>query len=73
MTDRNDELDPRESARIRRRAQDATAEQRSLLRPGMAKVFKQIQDRQRQDALDASSAPPRPRRRQGRRGPGAQP
>jgi hypothetical protein len=39
-----DELDPREDARIRRRDHEADAEQRSLLRPGMGKVFKQIQD-----------------------------
>ena len=40
------ELDPRESARTRRRDRDADAEARDLMRPGMGKVFKQIQDAQ---------------------------
>jgi hypothetical protein len=56
----DDEVDPREAERIRRRDQDASAEQRALLRPGMGKVFKQIQDRQRREALEA---PPTRRRR----------
>ena len=40
----DDELDPREAARARRRDRDADAERRDLMRPGMGKVFKQIQD-----------------------------
>jgi len=40
----DDELDPREDARARRRDRDADAEQRDLMRPGMGKVFKQITD-----------------------------
>ena len=40
------EIDAREAARIRRRDRDADAEARALLRPGMGKVFKQIQDAQ---------------------------
>jgi hypothetical protein len=40
------EIDAREAARIRRRDRDAEAEARALLRPGMGKVFKQIQDAQ---------------------------
>jgi hypothetical protein len=40
----DEELDPRESARARRRDRDADAAQRDLLRPGMGKVFKQITD-----------------------------
>ena len=40
----DDELDPREDARARRRDRDAAAEQRGLMRPGMGKVFKQITD-----------------------------
>jgi hypothetical protein len=45
-----DELDPREAERLRRRDREADAEQRDLMRPGMGKVFKQIQDRQRKVA-----------------------
>jgi hypothetical protein len=41
-----DDLDASEEARIRRRDRDAAAEQRALLKPGMGKVFKQIQDAQ---------------------------
>jgi hypothetical protein len=40
----DEELDPREAARARRRDHDADAAQRDLLRPGMGKVFKQIID-----------------------------
>jgi hypothetical protein len=42
-----DELDPitsREAERIRRRDREADADNRELMRPGMGKVFKQIQD-----------------------------
>lgn len=49
----DDELDPTEAARARRRDRDMDAEQRDLLRPGMGKVWKQIQD--------AWTRPPRPR------------
>ena len=49
------ELDPREAARIRRRDRDAAAEQRELMRPGMGKVFKQIQDTLKREA-DAAEA-----------------
>ena len=47
------ELDPRESARARRRDRDANAEARDLLRPGMGKVFKQIQDAQAKAAKES--------------------
>ena len=40
----DDELDPREAARARRRDRDAEAARRDLMRPGMGKVFKQITD-----------------------------
>jgi hypothetical protein len=40
----DDELDPREEARVHRRDHDAEAHRRALLRPGMGKVFKQITD-----------------------------
>ena len=57
----DEELDPRESARARRRDRDADAAQRDLLRPGMGKVFKQIQDTQ----AKAAKEPPKRRRRKG--------
>ncbi len=53
------DIDPREDARIRRRDRDADAEARDLMRPGMGKVFKQIQDAQAR----AAKAPPKRRRR----------
>jgi hypothetical protein len=55
-------LDPREEARNRRRDRDAEAEARDLLRPGMGKVFKQIQDAQRRAADDERAVPRRRRR-----------
>ena len=58
---RDDELETREAARNRRRDRDADAEARALLRPGMGKVFKQIQDAQ------AKAAKEPPKRRRGRR------
>ena len=54
-------LDPREEARARRRDRDAEARAKDLMRPGMGKVFKQIQDAQAKAAKDA--APARKRRR----------
>ena len=59
-----DDIDPREAARARRRDRDADAEARELLRPGMGKVFKQIQDAQ---AKAAKEAPKHRRRRPGPR------
>jgi hypothetical protein len=50
-----DDLDTRESARIHRRDRDADAEARALLRPGMGKVFKQIQDAQAKAAKEPAS------------------
>jgi hypothetical protein len=47
-----DEIDPREQARTRRRDRDADAQARDLLRPGMGKVFKQIQDAQARAAKE---------------------
>ena len=46
----DDDLDAREAERIRRRDHEADAENRDLMRPGMGKVFKQIQDAQRKAA-----------------------
>jgi hypothetical protein len=54
----DDELDPKEVARTKRRDRDAEAEARELMRPGMGKVFKQILDTQ---AKAAKAAPKRPR------------
>jgi hypothetical protein len=58
MTD-DEGLDAREAARIRRRDREAAVEARELMRPGMGKVFKQIQDAQ----LKAAREPPKRRRR----------
>ena len=55
-----EDLDPREAERIRRRDREAGAQERELLRPGMGKVFKQIQDAQ------AKAAGIEPKRRRGR-------
>jgi hypothetical protein len=49
-----DDLDPREAERVRRRDRELEAEHRALLRPGMGKVFKQIQDAQAKAARAAS-------------------
>jgi len=49
-----DDVDPREAARNRRRDRDADAEARDLMRPGMGKVFKQIQDAQAKAAREPS-------------------
>jgi len=59
--DAGDDLEAREAARIRRRDRDADAAARELMRPGMGKVFKQIQDAQAKAAKD--EAPARKRRR----------
>jgi hypothetical protein len=45
-----DDLEPTEAERARRRDRDAAAADRALMRPGMGKVFKQIQDAQRKAA-----------------------
>ena len=60
-----EDLDPRETARMRRRDHDAGAADRELLRPGMGKVFKQILDRQQRESRDGPrdrSREPRQRR-----------
>jgi hypothetical protein len=62
MTDSDndrDRLDPREEARARRRDRDAEAQAKDLMRPGMGKVFKQIQDAQ----AKAADEPVKRRRR----------
>jgi hypothetical protein len=57
--DQGDELDPREAERARRRDREADARARDLMRPGMGKVFKQIQDAQ----VKAAREPPKKKRR----------
>ncbi|MEO5941679.1 MAG: hypothetical protein ABIZ72_11600 [Candidatus Limnocylindrales bacterium] len=62
----DDALDPRERERLRRRDREAAAAERDLLRPGMGKVFKQIQDAQRKAAAEPTTParrrrPPNPR------------
>ncbi|HEY4632299.1 MAG TPA: hypothetical protein VIH00_00155 [Candidatus Limnocylindrales bacterium] len=59
-----DDLDPSEAARVRRRDRDAAAQARELMRPGMGKVFKQIQDAQ---AKAAKAERRRSKRRRARR------
>jgi hypothetical protein len=59
----SDDLDPREAERVRRRDREAAAEQRALMKPGMGKVFKQIQDTQ-------AKAAKKPPKRRGRPKPG---
>jgi len=54
----DDELDARESERVRRRDRDAARAHTELMRPGMGKVFKQILDAQ----VKAAKEPPKRRR-----------
>ena len=54
MTD--EELPASEAARARRRDRDMEAERRALMRPGMAKVFRQV--------TDAAAKPPKPKPKQ---------
>lgn len=51
MTD--DDLPATEAARALRRDRDMAAEQRALMRPGMAKVFRQV--------TEAAAKPPKPK------------
>jgi hypothetical protein len=62
----DEDLDPREAERARRRDREAAAAQRELMRPGMGKVFKQIQDAQKK----AADEPPEERPRRPKRGRG---
>ena len=55
----DDDLDPREAERVRRRDREAAAAERELMKPGMGKVFKQILDAQ----AKAAKEPPKRRRR----------
>jgi hypothetical protein len=58
-----DDLDPREAERVRRRDREARAAERELMRSGMGKVFKQIQDVQRKVADELPDDGPRRRKR----------
>jgi hypothetical protein len=53
----DDQLTPAERDRIRRRDRDAEAQQREPMRPGMGKVFKQIQNAQSKKAADGAKRP----------------
>jgi hypothetical protein len=59
------DLDPREAERVRRREREARAERRALMRAGMGKDFKQIQDAQKR-AADEPPEPPHGRSKRGR-------
>ena len=65
----DDDLDAREAERIRRRDREVAAEQRDLMKPGMGKVFKQIQDAQRKAADGVAGRPSKPRGRTAGEGP----
>jgi hypothetical protein len=54
-----DDLPTSEAARARRRDRDMDAESRALLRPGMAKVFRQV--------TDAAAKPSTPRQQKAKR------
>ncbi|HSW43797.1 MAG TPA: hypothetical protein VLM76_14965 [Patescibacteria group bacterium] len=85
--DRADELPPAEAARARRRDHDAAAAERSGMRTGLAKQFKQVLDAQARrgrpagaddDEPPPASRPPSSRRRKrgkpvGRPGPPSAP
>lgn len=60
-----DDLPASEAARARRRDRDMAAEQRALLRPGMAKVFRQV--------TDAAAKPPTPKQQKAKRAKPAKP
>jgi hypothetical protein len=55
----DDDIDTREAARTRRRDRDVEAAARDLMRPGMGKVFKQIQDAQAKAGKVEGSGRPR--------------
>ncbi len=54
-----DDLPASEAARARRRDRDMAAEQKALMRPGMAKVFRQV--------TDAAAKPPTPKQQKAKR------
>jgi len=60
VVDDEEPIDPREAERMRRRDHEALAESRALMRPGMGKVFKQVQDAW----VKSAKKPPKARRPQ---------
>ena len=54
-----EDLTASEAARARRRDRDMDAERRALLRPGMAKVFRQV--------TEAAAKPPTPKQQKAKR------
>jgi hypothetical protein len=58
----DEDLDPREAERAKRRDREAAAKEHEPMRTGMGKVFKQIQDAQVKAAKDAGAKPPRRRK-----------
>ncbi len=59
VVDDDEDLDPREAARVKRRDHEAEAERRELLRPGMGKVYKQIADTWEREATRPPKTEPR--------------
>jgi hypothetical protein len=59
----DEDLDPREADRAKRRDREAAAKEREPMRTGMGKVFKQIQDAQLKAAKKAGAKPPTSRRK----------
>jgi plasmid stability protein len=55
----DEDLPASEAARARRRDRDMEAERRALLRPGMAKVFRQV--------TEAAAKPPKPKQQKAKR------
>jgi hypothetical protein len=53
----DEDLDPREAERAKRRDKEADAKEREPMRTGMGKVFKQIQDAQAKAARKAGAKP----------------
>jgi hypothetical protein len=63
VVDDDEDLDPREAARVKRRDHETDAERRELLRPGMGKVFKQIGDTWEREATRPPKTEPKHVRR----------
>jgi hypothetical protein len=55
----DDDLPASEAARARRRDRDLEAQRRALMRPGLAKVFRQV--------TEASAKPPTPKQQKAKR------
>lgn len=68
MTD--EDLPATEAARALRRDRDMTAEQRALMRPGLAKVFRQVTDAAAKPPKAKANASPKPKVRKAKRAKG---